>query len=758
MSDDQYFRDVLNGRDEPPRPQFRAALRHRLHDEWHDRLVPADAPATRPSWWFGVAAAAVAAIVVAGLAWLWQPDSTIRTTPPADTMAAPAGTRPGSTAPASPTAPVTAPLVSALDPQGGVDGPVMYWRERTDESSEDALGSGTLALDGDCLLLDDGAVRYPVLWEFGTRWDAAAQAVVAPDGTVFPTGTWMQAGGGFHSTTSGGGIDAWTTSTAVLARVDQCATVNEFGEVFVVQDPPRLAGAPASGCLAGQPAATAIPSLLALLAERRASGGDRTCVVDAEQLTGMAPACWGACTDGTALNDGIAPTVAIEYAHWGEVTDPSGSTWWVATIPVSYPGGRDVVESWQIREGDDGWELTLSSIDPPLPERGASADVINTFLGDLAGQDWAAAAGLLLRGGAGIEERTDVLELQPATLDPEGVAAALAAWCADGCDTTPIATPHDLTFTGGYEVTRNGATLRATWFEGEYGIGGTPFRGPDSPPVGAAALAAWPPPPPPGPDDLDRLPYLLPSESFRGTSASRSSGSIGDLPYGTRYTQVWFDRARSAMLTVTSVLDHPEFPPGANSLGLAGWEAASVTSNAPPAVGVELGTTTSTVSVHGVGIDVDEAVAIARGLTARPAGAAGWNLSDAAQWEPFGEAWESERSVHTVVWFDDGAATSIGELSIGFGAADLATANQAFADARRFIEVDGHPAVLTVSDGIVGVTWQPASGVTALFGWRGTVDAALTVLDSFEPVDRAMWEAAAEPFGPNSDGCSGLFC
>jgi len=92
MSDDQFLRDLLTG-DPKARPAFRAELRAHLSDEWHGRATVApvvaapvvDAPGNR-AWWTIGTAAAVVALVVAGLAWVTRRDDPA--TPPVDTSPA----------------------------------------------------------------------------------------------------------------------------------------------------------------------------------------------------------------------------------------------------------------------------------------------------------------------------------------------------------------------------------------------------------------------------------------------------------------------------------------------------------------------------------------------------------------------------------------------------------------------------------------------------------------------------------------------
>jgi hypothetical protein len=86
MSDDQFLRDLLTDVD-PARPEFRVELRDHLSREWHGRTTIAPLTAARPTapprnraWWSIGTAAAVLALVVAGVALLDRPDDPAATT------------------------------------------------------------------------------------------------------------------------------------------------------------------------------------------------------------------------------------------------------------------------------------------------------------------------------------------------------------------------------------------------------------------------------------------------------------------------------------------------------------------------------------------------------------------------------------------------------------------------------------------------------------------------------------------------------
>lgn len=78
---------------------------------------------------------------------------------------------------------------------GGVDGPLIVAAPSND--AQDALISGTIILEGDCLYIARDDVRYPVVWPNGSRWEDAAQAIVLPGGVAVEPGDVVEGGGGF---------------------------------------------------------------------------------------------------------------------------------------------------------------------------------------------------------------------------------------------------------------------------------------------------------------------------------------------------------------------------------------------------------------------------------------------------------------------------------------------------------------------------------------------------------------------------------
>ena len=85
----------------------------------------------------------------------------------------------------------------------GVDGPVIFSGSNPDNSGEDALISGIVSLEGECLYLmgddnDPNSSRDLVVWPAGTKWQADPAGVVLPNGDVALLGDVVEGGGGYH--------------------------------------------------------------------------------------------------------------------------------------------------------------------------------------------------------------------------------------------------------------------------------------------------------------------------------------------------------------------------------------------------------------------------------------------------------------------------------------------------------------------------------------------------------------------------------
>ncbi len=118
-----------------------------------------------------------------------------------------------------------------LDPDGGLDGPVMYAARRDAGDVMEAAIIGTLELDGDCLYTSFEGNRYPVLFPYGTTWNEDSSSVVLPDGSTIALGGDLDGGGGYLSSNT---LAGFTDNQDVLERARVCAE-GPYYEVAVLQ-------------------------------------------------------------------------------------------------------------------------------------------------------------------------------------------------------------------------------------------------------------------------------------------------------------------------------------------------------------------------------------------------------------------------------------------------------------------------------------------------------------------------------------------
>lgn len=150
---------------------------------------------------------------------------------------APATQDPGSEAPTTPgdsgsTTP--GPPDETIAVAGSVDGPLMRHPDAAGvQDGMDAMVSGLLVLDDDCLYLSNGDIgeRYPVLWPARTVWDSERQIVVLPTGAEVAVGESASGAGGYLSTSAVETI----AGTGAAEHAARCID-NTYGEIAVVNN------------------------------------------------------------------------------------------------------------------------------------------------------------------------------------------------------------------------------------------------------------------------------------------------------------------------------------------------------------------------------------------------------------------------------------------------------------------------------------------------------------------------------------------
>lgn len=502
------------------------------------------------------------------------------------------------------------------------------------------------------------------------------------------------------------------------------------------------AAAPCFTGLAGPAAAQEFATAVLAARFRGAAGAPCLSAIPAE-FTGEPGACWHECTPRTFPRDGIGV---------GEVVTSSNETFWTVTLPVTYldPGTIwvyvDATESWWLRPDGDGWAATLSSIDPPAMTRDDSLATINDYLSALASADWEAAADYYFRDGISPEDRDDLRQLDPGEFTVSAVAAALERWCRDGCDTAP-ATLDDLTFTGGFALVRKGQTLRASWFEGVFGISGTPPR-PFAPAAGGDLMAGWPAAPAWPTDALTEVPYFVPTVELGATGAS--SESSYEIPEPASFGQVFVDPFDPTVIVlVNSYPGRSAFRQSTRPVDAPGWDDPRASWSSDGYVNLSLGEPSGYLEVLARGVPEWNVLELVDGLRRRDA-APGWDVAEGSLVE-VAEGWLGGYATRTIRWPN-------AELSVGLAGTSFFDSVRQRGETAVPIEIGGRPGLVFASDEFTAIAWQLDGGLTARFGYRGPLQAALAIVDSLTQVDRNGWLAVAPLDTSDDDGCSSLFC
>lgn len=110
-----------------------------------------------------------------------------------------------------------------------VSGPVVAHTEKGDGSGSAAQIVGPLTLSDGCLLVGE----FPVVWPYGTTWDAEDQAVQLPDNQVVALGVRVSGGGGYPYLSDLGPQFARPLADCPLNEYEEVAMFNSQGEITV---------------------------------------------------------------------------------------------------------------------------------------------------------------------------------------------------------------------------------------------------------------------------------------------------------------------------------------------------------------------------------------------------------------------------------------------------------------------------------------------------------------------------------------------
>lgn len=121
---------------------------------------------------------------------------------------------------------------SAADDSGSnVTGPVVAHPDKGDGSGMAALIEGPLSMSSGCLMVRE----YPVVWPYGTTWDADARAVRLPDGQVVALGDRVSGGGGYLHLPDLGSELAEPLADCPTNEYDEVATFNAGEQLTVAK-------------------------------------------------------------------------------------------------------------------------------------------------------------------------------------------------------------------------------------------------------------------------------------------------------------------------------------------------------------------------------------------------------------------------------------------------------------------------------------------------------------------------------------------
>jgi hypothetical protein len=128
----------------------------------------------------------------------------------------------------------------------------------------------------------------------------------------------------------------------------------------------------------------------------------------------------------------------------------------------------------------------------------------------------------------------------------------------------------------------------------------------------------------------------------------------------------------------------------------------------------------------------------------------GWELAD-TNLQLVAEGWYAGYARRIIRWAD-------AELIVARAGTGLFDTAQQFDRTVRLVDLAHGPGVVFESDGLVAVAWSVSDDVSALFGYRGTAEEAVSIVNGLASTSRDDWLAVA-PLDPSpADGCDGLFC
>jgi hypothetical protein len=283
----------------------------------------------------------------------------------------------------------------------------------------------------------------------------------------------------------------------------------------------------------------------------------------------------------------------------------------------------------------------------------------------------------------------------------------------------------------------------------------TDFDGAAATDLSADAMFGWPSSPTQRPSLAD-VPMMLPSTPPAADVPLRREHA--DDPASVQsFNQFWFSETSDAYVSIET---RPGLAPSAipgDDVIVAPWDRAAFMLTTGGFEILELGDPSGAATISSRGLDRQQLLAIARSLQPGHDTEVGW----LPQYLPtglrfVGEGWTHGAATRTVMWADGNGTEA--ELSITHGVPAFLTPLN-IGSTSRYVDINGNSGVAYQGTDRAAVVWSPQPDVTVLFGFRGSLDAALAIARSVGVVETATWEASSSVDTSELDGCGGsMFC
>lgn len=263
----------------------------------------------------------------------------------------------------------------------------------------------------------------------------------------------------------------------------------------------------------------------------------------------------------------------------------------------------------------------------------------------------------------------------------------------------------------------------------------------------------------PSPIDPVEVPAFLPSTPVAERSQVQLRQFSEPVESVSRLVQTWAGAGRILSVT-TSFAGEPLLP--FESLDAFGYEFSPVSiwpwdegaiASAISTEEVQLRDPSGNVSLLGIGFTPEELVAIASDMTMTPNGWALASTADAGLIE-LHSGWIRTTYATRILQWDTGNVRGEVMVTLGAPGAILSVNDETPTEP---VDVRGAPALVTTLPTGTAVSWSPRPDVVVVLGYTGTVDEALALARSLEPVDEATWLAAGADVTSSADGCDSYF-